>query len=121
MKENVNDDIITEETEMEKNENVNVRRSSRPVKRQYFNPKLFIDNDSSSSSSSSESGSSDNEEEVDASNVCCICKKSKPPGLKNKLVDWVACENCKGWFHTICEGLNEDMDDMDYICSLYSI
>ena len=117
----VNDDIITEditEIEMEENENANLRRSSRPVKRKYFNPKLFIDDDSSSSSSSSESGSSDDEEEVDASNVCCICKKSKPTGLKSKLVD---CDNCKGWFHTICEGLNEDMDDTDYICTLCSI
>ena len=117
----VNDDIITEditETEMEENENVNLRRSSRPVKRKYFNPKLFIDVDSSSSSSSSKSGSSDDEEEVDASNVCCICKKSKPPGLKSKLVD---CDNCKGWFHTICEGLKEDMNDTDYICTLCSI
>ena len=39
--------------------------------------------------------------------LCAICHLDFPPHSRAKKCNWVACDNCKTWFHNICVGLGK--------------
>ncbi|XP_074487588.1 uncharacterized protein LOC141765488 [Sebastes fasciatus] len=44
---------------------------------------------------------------------CGRCRVPDPPESSEGLVSWVQCDNCHTWFHTMCVGWDEELDDDD--------
>ena len=60
-----------------------------------------------------ESESSSTEDLEDSLNACPVCC-----GTTNG--DWVACDNCSQWYHIVCAGIAQDLDEvesLEWYCS----
>ena len=40
---------------------------------------------------------------------------------RNAVINWICCEECDRWYHSVCVGLEDkseiDINNMDYICA----
>ena len=65
-----------------------------------------------------QSGSVTNPEAGETPNIwiCPTCGLENNPNAKI----WVYCEKCKTWYHDVCEGIEHDLGDNDYICTICS-
>lgn len=36
--------------------------------------------------------------------ICLKCKSDEPPGEAAN-IEWIACDGCAGWYHTVCVNL----------------
>lgn len=54
--------------------------------------------------------------------LCRVCKSSNPPNIPDSIqINWVSCDDCKGWFHLTCIGHDETWlaglgNDTPYFC-----
>ena len=83
------------------------RRSSRQIK-----PKRFLDD------TSDEGSDEDSDQDLQVgTDLCLICHREDAP--RQKKSEWVECDGCGLWSHTICAGIGKEnaAEFIEYLCA----
>ena len=64
-----------------------------------------------------ESNDNDNDNDNDTDgddSLCNHCRRQDPPNVTEEEVNWVDCDKCSLWFHSVCVGLEDEQSH--YVC-----